>query len=121
MGAILISGDIAFKAHNYEYETAIKWLDDVCQVASCPKSRIYTVPGNHDVNRGTADGKEIRKVRKSITECSSLQNRHKKFHDTLLHKERGPELFAPMAEYNQFAAAFACDINPDRPFWTEEN
>ncbi len=118
--AILMSGDIAFKGHEYEYETATKWLDNVCKIAKCPKSGIYTVPGNHDVNRVTADGQRVQGARELITGCPSLPIRDQKFHDTLLDAEIGAELFTPMAEYNQFAAAFGCDINPDRPFWIEE-
>ncbi len=120
VSAILISGDIAYKGHKYEYEAATEWLDIVCNVAGCPKHRIYTVPGNHDVTRATADGHRVQEVRELITGCPSLHSRNMKFYDTLRDAEHGAELFTPMAEYNQFAAAFGCDINPVRPFWIEE-
>lgn len=84
VSAILISGDIAFKAHEYEYRAATEWLNHVLKEARCPKRGIYTVPGNHDVNRATADGKRLQGIRGQISECTAPYDRDKKFHDTVL-------------------------------------
>jgi hypothetical protein len=52
VGAILVGGDIAFKADPAEYETARTWIAQLAQISGCPKERIFVIPGNHDVDRG---------------------------------------------------------------------
>lgn len=117
--AVIISGDIAFKGHSDEYKTATKWLLEVTQTAGCHSTSVYTVPGNHDINRGSANNRLVLGVRGLITSKESGHERDKELHDTLLDKQTGPELFKPMAEYNRFAAAYECDLNPEQIFWTE--
>src|SRR3546814_5092279 len=49
IGAILIGGDIAFKAHPDEYACALAWIEQLIAVTGCSHERVYVVPGNHDV------------------------------------------------------------------------
>lgn len=53
--AILVTGDVAFSGAGRskdEYERAATWLDGVAKAVGVDRSKIYIVPGNHDVNRG---------------------------------------------------------------------
>jgi calcineurin-like phosphoesterase family protein len=118
--AILISGDIAFKANAKEYGSATKWINEVVNDAGCCETDVYTVPGNHDVNRVTATERSIDGLKKGIFSKSSGYNRDKDLQDALGEEGAGPLLIKPMYEYNQFAAPFRCDIDSNEVFWTEE-
>jgi DNA repair exonuclease SbcCD nuclease subunit len=54
--AILVGGDIAFKADPTEYTVAKKWLIELAEVCGCSEDRTFVVPGNHDVDRGAIAG-----------------------------------------------------------------
>lgn len=116
---ILVSGDIAFKGHTEEYRVAAEWLTDVANVAGCHPNDIYTVPGNHDVNRASAEGRSVLGTRGLISQCEPGVSRDRELHKTLLDEKSGPELFTPMEEYNLFAASYECDLNRERPSWIE--
>ena len=118
--AILVSGDIAYKGHSEEYRVASEWLASVANAADCPQTRIYTVPGNHDVDRRIAGGRSVLATRGLISQCESGGHRDKELYDTLLDRQSGPELFTPMAKYNMFAAPYECDLNRERPSWIEK-
>nr|VFJ95018.1 MAG: Calcineurin-like phosphoesterase superfamily domain-containing protein [Candidatus Kentron sp. LFY] len=51
VGAILVTGDIAYKADPVEYDTAFRWLEELANLCECPLERVYVVPGNHDLAR----------------------------------------------------------------------
>jgi len=118
--AILICGDIAYKANGEEYNIANGWIKDVVRDAGCSHTDVYTVPGNHDVNQTTADGKTACGLKTTILGKPLGYTRDKEFIDTLMDEEAGGHLIKPMAEYNQFAAPFGCDINAKKPFWIED-
>ena len=48
---VIVSGDIAFKGIKEEYDLAKKFFDDLLKILELKNDRIFTVPGNHDVNR----------------------------------------------------------------------
>src|SRR5512137_1856097 len=49
--AILVGGDIAFGGDPREYSVAAAWLRELQRVCGCGENRVFTVPGNHDVDR----------------------------------------------------------------------
>ncbi len=118
--AILVSGDIAFKGHPEEYNVAYEWLKGICDVSGCHPKSIFTVPGNHDVDRNAASEKDVLRVRGLIEASQSGPERDQRMHDTLLDVSAGSELYVPMKNYNRFAASFDCDLFPKRPFWIAE-
>ena len=118
--AILVSGDIAFKGHPEEYKVAAEWLSEVTGVAGCRGIDIYTVPGNHDVDRTIAGDRMVQGVRGLISKHPPGPIRDKELYDTFRDEKTGIELLRPMAEYNIFAASFECDLTPELPFWIQE-
>jgi formylglycine-generating enzyme required for sulfatase activity/predicted MPP superfamily phosphohydrolase len=48
---ILVSGDIAFQSAPEEYALAGQFFDELLKATGLPKTRLFTVPGNHDVDR----------------------------------------------------------------------
>jgi hypothetical protein len=119
ISGILITGDIAFQADPEEYEIATSWLNELCERFSCPPQNVFVVPGNHDVNRSTCRDMMVNAVREQVLSRAG-EYRERAFVDTLNHKDSGPLLIKPMEAYNKFAARYACDISPKKPFWSEE-
>ena len=48
---IVVSGDIAFSGADKEYKLAAAFFDDLLKTTDLDKSRLFVVPGNHDVDR----------------------------------------------------------------------
>jgi predicted MPP superfamily phosphohydrolase len=48
---IVVSGDLAFSGRAEEYELVAAFLDDLRGVVGLERSRVFLVPGNHDINR----------------------------------------------------------------------
>ena len=120
VGAILIGGDIAFKAAPDEYRIARDWIEQLSQISGCPKERIFVVPGNHDVDRGIIKGSvQIQNVQHAIA-STPLTNREWKLKQQLRDETTGQLLFQAHAAYNEFAAPFACQIWPEKPFWHQD-
>lgn len=120
VGAILIGGDVAFKASPDEYETARNWIQQLAQISCCPKERIFVVPGNHDVDRAMIKaGVPIQNVQHAIA-STKLQDGEWKLRQQLRDKDSGQNLFKPHSAYNDFAAPFGCQIWPAKPFWHQD-
>ncbi|MGO4367768.1 metallophosphoesterase [Pseudomonas sp. PAB10] len=120
VGAILIGGDIAFKAATDEYQTARGWIQQLSEISGCPKERIFVVPGNHDVDRGIIKGSvQIQNVQHAIA-STPLAGREWKLKQQLRDETTGQLLFQAHSAYNEFAAPFGCQIWPTKPFWHQD-
>ncbi len=118
--AILIGGDVAYKAAPDEYETALAWIQQLALISGCPKERIFVVPGNHDVDRRIiGDSVQIQNVQHAIA-STDLGNREWRLRQQLMDATTGPLLLEPHSAYNAFAARFGCQIWPDKPFWHQD-
>lgn len=120
VGAILIGGDVAFKAAPEEYATAWDWIQQLGAISGCPDGRIFVVPGNHDVDRGmTKHQMPIRNAQNAVFKESPLQ-REWMLREQLSDKSSGQDLLRPHSAYNVFAAPLGCQIWPDKPFWHQD-
>jgi hypothetical protein len=118
--AILVGGDIAFKADPAEYSVARKWLLDLAEACGCSKHRIFVMPGNHDVDRVAIAGHmPTRNAHHAIVSAKD-QVREAALRAQLADKETGHALFFGHAAYNVFAARLSCQIYPDRFFWKQD-
>ncbi len=113
---ILISGDIAFSGHPDEYARAIEWLDALCGVVGCTTDRVWSVPGNHDVNH------DYIRAHRSVKDChENLRSQTSRAQEDQLISEYVQEeatLFGPIQNYNeQFASTYDCDIDARCPCW----
>lgn len=115
--AILVGGDIAFKGHATEYETAERWLQELATKCGCPPDRIYVVPGNHDVDRSVCDRAITVSNAQTMIAQAPTDRKERTLRAQLRDQETGRALFLPLAEYNKFAAKFGCNVYADQPFW----
>lgn len=117
--AILVGGDIAYKAHPNEYEAAKEWLLRVAGICNCNPSRIFTVPGNHDVDWGTCVLPPVSNAQDAIVGKQTFHERDGALVRQLNYPESAGHLYQPLAAYNDFAAQFNCNLFHGRPFWDE--
>lgn len=120
VSAIIISGDIAFCGSSAEYRAAANWISDIVSVAGCNIEDVYTVPGNHDVDRSIAEDRTIKGYRRDVIEKKNSIEKDKELRSILGKRDEGLKFLRPMSEYNLFAAAMGCDITPEQPFWVKK-
>lgn len=120
VGAILIGGDVAFRAAPEEYETAWNWIQQLAAISGCPDGRIFVVPGNHDVDRDmTKKEMPIRNAQNAVF-GEPRNNREWMLREQLADKDSGQHLLRPHSAYNVFAAPLGCQIWPEKPFWHQD-
>ncbi len=108
--AILISGDIAFSGERSEYDFAYLWLQSVvCPAAGCSIEDVFVIPGNHDVDRNQAATPMHCDARHALRgyPATKVDDRIRQY---LSDKSSAQLLFAPLENYNRFAARFLCSI-----------
>ncbi|WP_285348464.1 metallophosphoesterase [Pseudomonas sp. ME-P-057] len=107
--AIIVSGDVAFAGHLDEYAFATNWLRDLCAACGCEMSAVFVVPGNHDVVRASADHNLVQMVHDRI---KGSANPGAEIAKQLRDPEACVLLYRSLANYNQFAFQFFCDLLP---------
>lgn len=118
--AILVGGDIAFKGDPDEYKAASAWLLKIAGICGCRPDGIFTVPGNHDVNRRVCEKPGVSALQQAIAAGTTVFARDAEFERQLRDVDSARLLFSPLEAYNHFAAPFDCNVYPDRPFWIHD-
>jgi len=114
--AILVTGDIAFKASTEEFSIASLWLQKLAKEVGADVENVYVVPGNHDINRNTGDKFNVKAVRNEILN-SDGEARVGTFLNALRDQDASDALIEPFAAYNEFSAQYECSISPNKPYW----
>jgi predicted phosphodiesterase len=117
--AILVTGDIAYKALPAEFEAAANWLTELADAIGIPPSSVFVVPGNHDINRQCADKLAVQ-ANKKIVLAERGENRIETFSTALRDPNMGASLLEPFAAYNDFARKYGCNIEQEKSFWEHE-
>ena len=117
--AVLVTGDIAFKADPAEYRQADDWLRELAHVVGVSPEKVWLVPGNHDVDRGQATKPLMRKA-----VHGSLRSAPSGLDDYLLPENRDDfesSLWPKLQPYSDFARPWAAPtLSPAHPFWRQE-
>jgi len=117
---ILLCGDIAFSGARDEYDRASDWIKKLQRLAAVEDGNVWTVPGNHDVNRQTVRKSQILQdvhARLRGIPENSINEQLKQY----LNDELEPHiLFEPIKNYNLFAVSFDCDSTPEQLFWEKD-
>ncbi|KJZ12799.1 hypothetical protein TW85_14355 [Marinomonas sp. S3726] len=116
--AILVTGDIAFKAADEEFQKASEWLKNLALKVGTKIENIFVVPGNHDINRKVGDTLMVNALRDRILSKKG-EDRTKEFLKALEDKDAGNQLLLPFIAYNKFASDFGCAVTPSSPYWSK--
>lgn len=114
---VWVNGDIAYHGKADEYALAKEWLGRLCDSVRCERTAVWTVPGNHDVQRSTPPS-----VRDTLIQALRDGTRTAA-NDTLrghLESEDAHIFFRGLTHYNEFASAFECATTPIRPAWHDD-
>lgn len=117
VAAILVNGDIAFSGQREEYARAKEWLDALCARLRCPPERVFTTPGNHDVDRSAIRSSKLLQLCHAelrTREVDALDFGLREYFDDSAARTA---LFLPITAYNEFAARYGCAIDADTPYW----
>jgi 3',5'-cyclic AMP phosphodiesterase CpdA len=118
--AILVGGDIAYKADPAEYDAAHAWIEELARECGCPMERVFVVPGNHDVNRSIIlDKRSIQNVHRAVKSARS-DRRDRELQAQLADDTVAHALFEPLAAYNDFAKRFSCQVYPSKLSWRQD-
>lgn len=119
IAAICITGDVAFQAHELEYAAAREWIDDLLDAAKC--ETVYSVPGNHDVARGTVASSIATRNAQHALASALDERREREFENQMRDGATAESLIRPLAAYNSFAAPFGCQVYlPEQLFWNQK-
>lgn len=117
---ILVSGDIAFSGNAREYEIAYEWLDELCRRTNCSLNDVWTVPGNHDIDRSKINDSQLSQMLRGQIRQTPVNELNNKIRACLEDAESRKILFAPLEQYNVFAASFGCCSTADPLYWTRD-
>jgi metallophosphoesterase superfamily enzyme len=102
--AIIIGGDVAYGGAPQEYDAAYKWITDLADACGCKLEHVFVVPGNHDVDRNIVRSNiSVRNVHHAIASAEDHKRQSELF-EQFHNGETCRALFAPVGEYNAFAA-----------------
>jgi predicted MPP superfamily phosphohydrolase len=119
--AILVGGDIAYRGHENEYKAATRWLGELATATGCSTGDVFVVPGNHDVDRDVIRTQvSVRNAQYAVATARS-ERRERELIEQFRDPLTGPALLAPIANYNQFAAQFSCQVwAPEKLCWRQK-
>jgi predicted phosphodiesterase len=91
---VVFSGDLVFSGKSYEFDAASReFLAPVLEAARVPKDRVFLVPGNHDLDRGSLD--LLPPLLKTLKDRTTVSQ-------WLTTAARRQALMQPMREYAEF-------------------
>lgn len=108
---IIMTGDIAFAGSKAEYAFASEWLKQLCEKIGAEYKNTIVVPGNHDISRAVSRTEVVQALHKRIksTPTDGLYGVVKGLLDAT---ESAEILYRSLADYNEFAAQFLCNLYP---------
>ena len=118
---ILVGGDVAFAGQREEYDIAKEFLKEMASILEIDEKSIYCVPGNHDVDQQfIKSSKSILDAQSEIEKAETLDSADLLLERYILDQASPNLLFKSIEEYNNFVAAYGCNINSEKPVWIEE-
>lgn len=117
---ILICGDIAFSGRKSDYECAENFIDKIREQMKVDITKVYCVPGNHDVNQMVPKNSLSVFGLQKLLENADLQS----LANYLGQMANGTEeskcdaelLYKPIEAYNCFADRHSARLNIDNPY-----
>ena len=118
---IVITGDIAFSGVINDYEKAWDWLIGLCDIFGCQIGNVWSVPGNHDVNRTLIEKSPTVQMYHSTLRDQKPNDVDKQILRFCHQDEEAKlSLFRSIDAYNEFAERFHCEIDAKKPFWEDD-
>lgn len=102
---ILVSGDIAYKGAEEEYQKAYEFFKEVCNASGCSEEEIYVVPGNHDKDFNAPNAATRHLIHAGLAHENT--DADARFNELLTKEfESLQVLYQPFKNYHDFAVKF---------------
>lgn len=103
---VIFSGDLAFSGKPAEYAAARQHLlDPVLDAVGCERSRLFLVPGNHDLSRETVYEMLPTELQRPLDSDALVQK--------WLDGQRRARTLEPFEEYRKFVSQYSGQPTPD--------
>lgn len=116
----LIGGDIAFSGQKDEYDKADVWIKKISAITGCREEFVFTVPGNHDVERPKITH-IVSGIQQSLKACGPNRGAINKVLDELLRSSDIAYILRPLENYNNFALRFGSIPKPGNLLFWEKS
>lgn len=113
---ILVGGDIAFSGADAEYEVATEWVEQIRLRSGCPEGHIWTVPGNHDIDRTIHKTNRARKAMVAELRDTPLDLVDARLAEWL---NVGDGMLNCLDAYNRFSQNWVPSTTAAKPHWTD--
>jgi predicted phosphodiesterase len=120
MTGVLVTGDVAYAGKQKDYQAAAVWLGRFCSELETAQENVWTVPGNHDVDRDAIRGSGLLQRTHAQIRGGGPLDSERILKECLEEKIARSMLFTPLANYNDFASKFGCAIGLDRLNWEHD-
>lgn len=92
---IFVTGDISFSGKKVEFDMAQEFIDELSEVTSVEKDKVFFVPGNHDVDRNEEEDAIVgaRILTNSLFELDRIYSNPKRL-KTLYNRQKNYRNFA---------------------------
>lgn len=112
--AIVVTGDITFQGHPDEFTYAFNWFEEFANKCGTTTANFFVVPGNHDINRATANKPSVTALHKQI-KATPNETLNPIISGLLSDPDSAALLYKSAQDYNHFAVKFFCDLSaPNR-------
>jgi hypothetical protein len=118
--AILVVGDIAFAAREDEYDIAYAWLNRLATGTRTPLSKVWTVPGNHDIDRSKITTNALTQMQRTSMRDITIEDLDDQIRKHLEDAQARNLLFAPIEQYNAFATKLGTVSTPAPLYWEKD-
>jgi GTPase-associated adaptor domain/Calcineurin-like phosphoesterase len=119
---VLVSGDIAYAGKKSEYDNAAGWLDEVAGAAGCDRTAVWLCPGNHDVDQAVIkENPLIQDGHDKVRSFATFEDMDAELTRKLVQPQACALLYAPLREYNEFAARYESEFYADNDHFAWEN
>ena len=95
------------------------WFAQLTEEAGCDRSRVFTVPGNHDVDRSVlVDNPRLLELQHELRTIS-LDKLQSRFREMLADPTDAQQLMLPLTDYNSFAQSYRCNAPLPDLSWSQ--
>lgn len=114
---VIVGGDVGFSAAITEYKVAHEWLKEMCDVSNLDFSRVWMVPGNHDVDRKVLSRSDVAREFRGAIRNAAAGGVDEQLRRRLSVDPAAEGLMLPFRNYNRFASEFGCAVTAEQPHW----
>lgn len=117
---ILINGDVGYSGKASEYDEAVSWLDRLIAVGRCDVTRVFTIPGNHDIDLDLIS--EAAKLVHTELRNTKPEKIQSALHKYVAERDEDNSIFPKFSNYINFAHGYNSEFEKrDVPRWIKQH